>query len=209
MTFSATLLPALLGLSTGLALIIAIGAQNAFVLRLGIEGQNRIVVPVVAICAASDAILIAAGILGIGAVVQAAPLALVGIRVVGSGFLIVYGLFAAARMVRPSALKPVDSSHRVGLKTAVATIVVLTWLNPHVYLDTIVFLGSVGNQQGPDQRWWWAAGAMTASVVWFFGLGLGARLLRPVFAKPNAWRVLDGVIAVVMIGLGVRMALGV
>lgn len=205
---STTLLPALLGLATGLSLIIAIGAQNAFVLRIGIEGRIRVVTSVVAICAASDAVLIAAGVLGIGALVKAAPVALVLIRIVGAGFLIVYGLFAAKRGLRPGALVAAEPRGETRMRTAIVSALALTWLNPHVYLDTILFLGSVANRQGAGERWWWAAGAVAASLLWFAGLGFGARLLRPVFARPGAWRVLDGIIAVVMIALGIRLALG-
>lgn len=208
MTPSATLLPALLGLVTGLSLIIAIGAQNAFVLRLGIEGRTRIIAPVVAICALSDALLILAGVLGLGALITAAPIALVVIRVLGAGFLIVYGLFAARRAIRPGALVAESPPGSTSLKVAITTVLALTWLNPHVYLDTVLFLGSVASQQGPSERWWWVGGAVTASILWFGGLGFGARLLRPVFARPVAWRVLDALIAIVMIALGLRLALG-
>jgi L-lysine exporter family protein LysE/ArgO len=204
-----TLLPALFGLGTGLSLIIAIGAQNAFLLRLGIEGDNRAITPVVVICAVSDAVLILAGILGVGAVIENAPVALVVIRVLGSGFLIVYGLLAARRVFRPQALVAETGAAPLGVAAAVVTAIGLTWLNPHVYLDTVILLGAVGNQQGPDARWWWAGGAMAGSFIWFFTLGFGARLLRPVFARPVSWRVLDALIAVVMIALGVRMAVGV
>lgn len=209
MAVSATLLPAVLGLLTGLSLIVAIGAQNAFVLRIGIEGRNRVVGVVVVICAVSDGLLIVAGVLGIGAVIAAAPVALIVIRVIGAGFLIVYGLLAARRALRPGRLLPDAPSTPMTLRVAVPTTLALTWLSPHVYLDTVLFLGSVANQQGPSERWWWAAGALLASCLWFAGLGFGARLLRPVFARPAAWRVLDAVIAVVMLGLGVRLALGV
>ncbi len=208
MTPSTTLLPALLGLVTGLSLIIAIGAQNAFVLRLGIEGRSRIIAPVVAICALSDAVLIVAGVLGLGALIAAAPVAIVVVRVLGAGFLLTYGLLAARRAVRPGALVAESPSGNTSLPVAVTTVLALTWLNPHVYLDTVIFLGSVASQQGPSERWWWVGGAVTASVLWFGGLGFGARLLRPVFARPAAWRVLDGLIAVVMIALGLRLALG-
>jgi L-lysine exporter family protein LysE/ArgO len=204
-----TLLPALLGLGTGLALIVAIGAQNAYVLRLGIDGRNRIIGVVVLICALSDAVLILAGVLGIGAVIQAAPVALVVIRIVGSGFLIAYGCFAAFRAVRPHALVPALVSRGIGMRAAVTTIVALTWLNPHVYLDTVIFLGSVANQQGEAERWWWAGGAIAASFLWFFSLGFGARLLRPFFARPRSWRILDAFIALVMLTLGIRMAVGI
>ncbi|MDN4642134.1 LysE/ArgO family amino acid transporter [Agreia sp. PsM10] len=208
MPLDSTLLPALLGLGTGLALIIAIGAQNAYVLRLGIAARLKIVTVIVTICAVSDAVLIAAGVLGIGVVIEKAPIALVVIRVLGSGFLIVYGLMAARRVFRPQTLEPAGQTGSISLKTAALTTLALTWLNPHVYLDTIIFLGSVANQQGADERWWWAAGAMTGSLLWFSALGFGARLLRPFFARPNSWRILDAVIAVVMLALGIRMAVG-
>lgn len=205
------LLPALFGLLTGLSLIVAIGAQNAFVLRTGIEGRFGVVAPVVVICAVSDAVLIVAGVVGVGALVEAAPVALVVIRVVGAAFLLGYGLLAARRVFRPAVLLASDASDAstgLSARRAVLTALALTWLNPHVYLDTIVFLGSVANRQGPDERWWWAAGAVLASCLWFAGLGFGARILRPVFARPSAWRVLDALIAVVMIALGLRLALG-
>ncbi|WP_105034322.1 LysE/ArgO family amino acid transporter [Cryobacterium aureum] len=205
---TSTFLPALLGLATGLSLIIAIGSQNAFVLRLGIEGQNRVIVPVVAICAVSDAVLILAGVLGLGVVVAAAPVAIIVIRVLGSAFLIIYGLVAARRAIRPGSLVVSGVAASTGMRVAVVSVFTLTWLNPHVYLDTVLFLGAVANQQGATERWWWAGGAIAASFVWFCALGFGARLLRPVFAKPTSWRVLDGGIAVVMIALGVRLALG-
>jgi len=208
MTPTTTLLPALLGMVTGLSLIVAIGAQNAFVLRLGIEGRVRIIAPVVAICALSDAVLIVAGVLGLGALITAAPIALVVIRVLGAGFLIVYGILAARRAILPGALSAELPAERTGLRVAVTTVLVLTWLNPHVYLDTVLFLGSVASQQGPTERWWWVGGAIAASILWFGCLGFGARLLRPVFARPGAWRVLDAVIAVVMIVLGLRLAFG-
>lgn len=203
-----TLLPALVGFLTGLSLIVAIGAQNAFVLRIGIEGRSRVILPVVVICAVSDGLLITAGVLGIGALVEAAPVALIVIRIVGAGFLLVYGLLAARRALRPAALVAAAAASPTGLRTAVVTALAFTWLNPHVYLDTILFLGSVANQQGVDERWWWAGGALLASCVWFAGLGFGARLLRPVFARPSAWRILDALIALVMIALGLRLAFG-
>lgn len=208
MTPTTTLLPAFLGMVTGLSLIVAIGAQNAFVLRLGIEGRVRIIAPVVAICALSDAGLIVAGVLGLGALITAAPIALVVIRVLGAGFLIVYGILAARRAVLPGTLVAELPAGRTGLRVAVITVLALTWLNPHVYLDTVLFLGSVASQQGPTERWWWVGGAIAASILWFGCLGFGARLLRPVFARPGAWRVLDAVIAVVMIALGLRLAFG-
>lgn len=206
MTFSTTAVPALTGLATGLALIVAIGSQNAYVLRLGIADRRRTVLPVVLICAVSDAVLISAGAIGVGAVIESAPVALVVVRVLGAGFLLTYGVLAARSAIRPAALTPDTAPSSVPLGVALTTVVALTWLNPHVYLDTVVFLGSVANQQGAAERWWWVGGAITASFVWFFALGFGARLLRPVFARPRSWQVLDALIAVVMVTLGVRMA---
>ena len=205
MIFASELPTMLLGFSTGLALIVAIGAQNAYLLKLGIEGRNQTVLIVVLICAISDAVLIISGVAGIGAVIDAVPLAIEVMRVLGAAFLISYGLFAARRAFRPSALVPEDTTG-IALGTAVATVLALTWLNPHVYLDTVLFLGSVANQQ--DDRWWWAAGAVISSFTWFFAIGFGSRLLRPLFAKPGSWRVLDGMIAMVMLTLGAGMALG-
>ncbi|MDE3724190.1 LysE/ArgO family amino acid transporter [Nocardiopsis sp. N85] len=197
----------MLGLGTGLALIVAIGSQNAFVLRLGIDGRIGVVLPVVLVCAVSDALLITLGVLGIGAVVAALPALVTVVRVLGAGFLLVYGALAARRALRPAGeALSVGAGATVGRGAAIATAVVLTWLNPHVYLDTVLFLGSLANQYD-GARWWWAAGAVSASFLWFFSLGFGARLLRPVFARPGAWRVLDGVIALVMLALGMRMLL--
>jgi L-lysine exporter family protein LysE/ArgO len=193
-TFSTLLLPALFGMGTGLALIVAIGAQNAYVLKVGLQGVNRVILPVIAVCAVSDAVLIIAGVAGVGA------------RIVGAAFLLVYAGFAAKRAIRPSgALQAEGGAVQPSRKTAVATVLALTWLNPHTYLDTIVFLGSVANQQPGDLRWWWAGGAIAGSFLWFAALGLGSRLLKPFFARPSSWRVLDGLIAVVMTALGLRL----
>ena len=190
---------ALAGLGTSLSLIIAIGAQNAFVLRQGI--LREYVPGIVAICVLSDLVLIAAGIGGIGAVVKAFPLAIELITILGGLFLIGYGALAARRALRPGELAP-DEGGVSSARTAVLTAIALTWLNPHVYLDTVLLLGSVGNTYGAD-RWAFGIGAMLASVLWFPALGFGARLLRRVFARPVAWRVLDLLIAAVMITLGV------
>jgi L-lysine exporter family protein LysE/ArgO len=204
---AATLLPGVFGLLTGFSLIVAIGAQNAFVLRVGIDGRNRIIGPVVLICALSDAVLILAGVAGIGALIQQLPVVLTLIRIVGAGFLIVYGLLAARRVFRPKELQ-VTAGGALRMSRAVLTALALTWLNPHVYLDTLILLGSIANRQGPDERWWWAGGAILASCVWFSTLGFGARLLRPFFARPRSWQILDSIVAVVMIAIGIRIALG-
>lgn len=193
------------GLGAGLALIIAIGAQNAFVLRQGIRGEH--VGQVVLICMLSDIVLIATGILGIGAVITAAPVIVVAIRLAGAAFLLAYGVLAAKRALKPGVLTAEGQQGSLSLKAALITAVTLTWLNPHVYLDTVLLLGTLANQHG-DLRWWFGIGAALGSVLWFSALGFGARFLRPVFAKPGAWRVLDALIALVMFFLGAKMALG-
>ncbi|WIB63086.1 MULTISPECIES: LysE/ArgO family amino acid transporter [unclassified Curtobacterium] len=215
MTIATTVLPALNGLGTGLALIVAIGAQNAFLLRLAVTAPRRVVAAAVGICAGSDAVLILAGVLGVGAVVERAPVALVVVRFVGAAFLLTYGVLAARRAIRPAgdaldvrAVGTDDGTTAGTARRAVLTMLAFTWLNPHVYLDTLVFLGSVANEQGVDERWWWVGGAVAASCCWFSALGFGSRMLRPVFARPGAWRVFDACIAVVMVAFGVRLLLG-
>lgn len=270
------LLPLLSGLGTGLALIVAIGVQNTYLLRLAVSSGFRVVTAAVVVCAASDAALILAGVLGVGVVVERFPVAIVVVRFVGAAFLVTYGVLAARRALRPSGdtmrveretaddgvvvldagghratIAPLDghgtppqgsavsargcdviapagttvdattattrAARRTGtappgqavtMRTAVATMLVFTWANPHVYLDTLVFLGSVANQQGSDDRWLWTVGAVAASCLWFGALGFGGRLLRPLFAKPLTWRVFDGLVAVVMLTFGVLLVVG-
>ncbi|GAB3607833.1 L-lysine exporter [Conyzicola nivalis] len=199
------LLTALAGFGFGLSLIVAIGAQNAFVLRQGLRREHVLVVVVV--CAVSDAVLILLGIAGAGAVIAAAPEVLVIVRYAGAAFLLGYGILAARRALRPAALTADGPTVRTSLAATVGTVLALTWLNPHVYLDTVVLLGSIANTHD-DGRWWFGAGAVLGSVVWFTALGYGARLLQPVFAKPAAWRVLDAIIAVVMVALAVSLVVG-
>ena len=192
------LLAAAAGFGTGLSLIVAIGAQNAFVLRQGIRRDT--VLAVVAICAVSDAILISFGVGGVGAVVTAWPAALTAIGLVGGGFLLCYGILAARRALRTSSMHaargPVSSRRRV-----VLTCLAMTWLNPHVYLDTVLLLGSVAASHGA-LRWDFGIGAAVASVCWFAALGFGARLLSRFFARPSSWRVLDALVAVTMLTVG-------
>lgn len=256
------LLPLLAGLGTGLALIVAIGVQNTYLLRLAVTASVRVVAAAVVVCAASDAVLILAGVLGVGVAVERFPLAVVVIRFVGAAFLLTYGVLAAKRALRPSAdamrveqaadddgvpapaaaptgptrtsvpapsapatSPTAEPAGRTGvvppgrggvttrpaaptMRAAVLTMLVFTWANPHVYLDTLVFLGSVANQQGVDDRWWWTIGAVAASCLWFGALGFGGRLLRPLFARPLTWRVFDGLVAVVMLSFGVALAVG-
>lgn len=193
------------GLLAGLSLIVAIGAQNAFVLRQGLA--RRHVGPVVAICAFSDAVLISAGVAGLGALVTAAPAVLTAVRWFGAAFLLGYAVVAGRRAVRGEAMERPDGGAVSGLAPVLLTTLALTWLNPHVYLDTVVLLGSMAATHGAD-RWWFAAGAMLGSVVWFTVLGVGARLLVPVFRRPRAWQVLDGLIALVMLALAVQLLVG-
>lgn len=226
------------GLGLGFSLIVAIGAQNLFVLRQGLRRER--VLLTAAICAVSDAVLIVLGVSGIGLVLQAVPWLFDAVRWAGAAFLIGYGVLAARRAWRgegealraasepgrgaasepdprvASGRAPSGRAASGGVAVAttataarttpvVLTALALTWLNPHVYLDTVFLLGTVANAQG-DGRWVFAAGAATASLVWFFGLAFGARLLSGVLATSRAWRIFDAVIAAVMIALGVGLA---
>lgn len=191
------------GFGLGLSLIIAIGAQNAYVLRQGIRAEH--VTTVVTICAISDAVLILVGISGIGLVLEQVPDAITVIRWLGAAFLVGYGLLAARRAVSPHVLEASRNDEGTSRKAAVMTVSALTWLNPHVYLDTVLLVGSVANTHGSGDRWVFGAGAVVGSLLWFGALGYGARLLRGVFARPSAWRILDGAIAVIMIALGILL----
>jgi L-lysine exporter family protein LysE/ArgO len=195
--------PLVLGFIASFTLIAAIGAQNAFVLRQGIRREH--VLPVVALCTVSDIALISAGIAGVGALISAHPSALNIAKFGGALFLVGYGLLAARRAWRPSSLNPSQEAP-ARLIEVLVTCAALTFLNPHVYLDTVVLLGALANEHR-DERWLFGVGAVTASAVWFFGLGLGARRLVGLFASPLTWRVLDGLIAVMMLGLGASLAL--
>jgi L-lysine exporter family protein LysE/ArgO len=197
------LLAVISGLALGMGLIVAIGAQNAFVLRQGLRLEH--VAAVVAVCAVSDVALIAAGVLGAGAALSQLPWLVPVVCFAGAAFLLGYGVLAARRALRPGALLPNAAGARAGVAVTVGTCLALTWLNPHVYLDTVVLLGSMASTYG-EHRWQFAAGAGLGSAVWFTGLGYGARLLRPVFARPAAWRILDGGIALVMASLAVSLA---
>ena len=195
---------ALAGFGFSLSLIVAIGAQNAFVLRQGLRREH--VVPVLLFCALSDAVLIFLGIFGLGALLQVVPWLLGAIRWGGIAFLIAYGAFALRRALRPQALSAEAGGERSPLGATMLAIAAITWLNPHVYLDTVMLMGSVATTYDA-QRWWFGAGAASASLVWFTALGLGARFLRPLFARPAAWRALDVVIAVIMWALALMLAL--
>lgn len=190
------------GFLATMGLIVAIGAQNAFVLRQGLRREH--VAVVVVLCAASDAVLITAGVAGLGALVTAHPAGLTVAKVGGAVFLFGFAIAAARRALRTERLDPAASAPN-GRAGVVLTTLALTYLNPHVYLDTVVLLGSMANQHGGAGRWAFAAGAMVASVAWFTALGFGARRLRPFFARPSSWRWLDGGVAVVMTALAVTL----
>lgn len=192
------------GFLTGLSLIVAIGAQNAFVLRQGL--RREYVLPVVAVCALADALLIGAGIAGLGALVTAHPAAGTAIRYGGAAFLTGYGLLAARRALRPGSLTASDQAPATRRAVLLACLG-LTFLNPHVYLDTVVLLGSLANQYGGG-RWWYGLGAALGSVAWFAALGFGAGRLGGFFASPGSWRILDLAIATVMIALAVNLLIG-
>ncbi|MFF4717302.1 LysE/ArgO family amino acid transporter [Streptomyces eurythermus] len=193
------------GFGTGLSLIVAIGAQNAFVLRQGV--RRHAVLTVVGICALSDAVLIALGVGGVGAVVVAWPGALRAVGIVGGLFLLCYGVLAARRVLRPGTGLRAEGEATGSRRRAVLTCLAMTWLNPHVYLDTVFLLGSLAADRGP-LRWTFGLGAALASLCWFTALGFGARLLGRYLARPGAWRVLDGLVAATMLVLGASLVAG-
>lgn len=193
------------GLGLGLSLIIAIGAQNVFVLRQGIRREH--VLAVVLICALSDVVLIATGVAGLGFLLETVPWLIDAARILGAVVLIAYGLLAARRAWRggDESLRPAGDEKRTGrLASVIAIALGLTWLNPHVYLDTVLMLGSIAAAHG-DARWLFAAGAIIASMLWFTALGFGARGLARWLSTPRAWRILDGVIATVMIAIAISL----
>jgi L-lysine exporter family protein LysE/ArgO len=232
------------GFALSATLIVAIGAQNAFVLRQGIRKEH--VAPIVLFCAIADLVLIAAGVAGLATVLGDSPVLVAALTTAGSAFLVWYGIRALRRALVPQALHAgagpgggagdgagagggigaggggavgggVGAGARVGaeeplsLRNAMAQVAGFTLLNPHVYLDTVLLMGSIGTRQPPDMRVWFVGGAACASGVWFTTLGFGARLLAPVFARPQAWRVLDILIGLTMLALAValiRQALG-
>jgi L-lysine exporter family protein LysE/ArgO len=194
---------AVAGFGLGLSLIVAIGAQNAFVLRQGLLRQH--VLAVVLICAVSDAVLISAGVAGFGALATALPWLEPVMRYGGVAFLAVYG-FRALRSAWTSSGVLKASGEAGSLKSALLTCLAFTWLNPHVYLDTVVLLGSISSQY--PSKLAFALGGITASFVFFFSLGFGARLLAPFFARPLAWRILDALVGALMWAIAVKLLLG-
>ena len=217
----------LAGFGLGLSLIVAIGAQNAYILRQGARREHLLAVLLV--CILSDVALIVAGVAGFGTLLEHAPWSVTVMRWFGVLFLVGYAAVAARRAWRPAGtaltIENADDGTRASaassgpttltrpktgtrLMPVVLTVLALTWLNPHVYLDTVVLLGSVANTHGADGRWAFAIGACLGSVVWFTALGYGVRLLSRWLATPLAWRILDGIIAVIMLVLAISLALG-
>ncbi|MCI9889275.1 amino acid transporter [Micrococcales bacterium 31B] len=192
------------GLLAGFGLIAAIGAQNAFVLRQGAL-RSRVLL-VVLICTLSDVALMAAGVAGMGVLFAAAPWIITVMKVAGAAFLLWYAVLSARRALKSEHLDVAAAGRSASARSIALTTLAFTWLNPHVYLDTVVLLGVIANAHG-DGRWWFIVGAMAASAIWFSALGFGARVLTPLVAKPLFWKVLDGLIAVFMAFLAVKVLL--
>jgi L-lysine exporter family protein LysE/ArgO len=182
-------------------LIIAIGAQNAFVLRQGIRKEH--IAPIVAFCAIADLVLIGVGVAGLAGILGDSPTLVALLTIAGSGFLVWYGVRALRRALLPQSLRAATGNEPLSLANAMAQAAGFTLLNPHVYLDTVLLMGSIGTRQPPDMRIWFVGGAACASGVWFTTLGFGARLLAPIFARPRAWQVLDTVVGLTMLFLAV------
>ena len=195
--------PVLAGFFTGLSLIVAIGAQNAYVLRLGLTRHH--VGLAVAICSVSDAVLIFGGVAGIGGVVHSFPALLEILKWVGVAYLVAYALRSFWRARRPEVLLP-SEAERPTTRVVALTTLAFTLLNPHVYLDTVLLLGSIGNQYGVN-RWLFAAGASIASMLWFSSLGYGAKVASRLMARPLTWRVLDVLIGLIMLFVAVNVAM--
>ncbi|MCC3321829.1 amino acid transporter [Gordonia bronchialis] len=199
-------MPALAGLLTGAGLIIAIGPQNIFLLQQGVRRSHT--AAVVAVCAVSDVVLIVAGVAGLGALVAAHPGVVTFAKLAGGAYIVVLGLMAAKRCLRSDAaiIANADEAATMSRWAAVATALALTWLNPHVYLDTVLTMGAIATSHG-NGKWAFAIGACAASVLWFTSLGHGAGRLSKVFSSPRAWKILDGGVAVVMVGMGAALLL--
>ena len=192
---------AIAGLLTGFSLIVAIGAQNAFVLRLGLMRAH--VGVAVLICALSDAILIIIGTAGMGALVQSHKLILNIVAWIGAAYLFYFAITAVRRVFKTESLVVGDKSD-LSLRAVVISVLGFTWLNPHVYLDTVLLVGSIGSQFGGD-RWWFALGASLASVIWFIALGYGSKAASRLMARPITWRILDIFIAIIMAAIAISL----
>ncbi len=190
------------GFLLGGSLILAIGAQNAFILRQGLLKQHVFILCLT--CAASDALLIAAGVGGLGTIIDGQPEFVFWVTIGGALFLFAYAIFALQRAMKPEAMQAA-SAGQGSLKAAMAQCLAFTFLNPHVYLDTVVLVGGISSRYVGQEKTAFAVGAMAASFIWFFSLGYGARLLQPVFAKPRAWQILDLIIAAVMTMIAISL----
>ena len=205
---STYLLPAIAGLLTGAGLIVAIGPQNVFVLRQGVARRHT--GAIVAVCAISDVVLIVAGVAGLGAIVAAHPQVITVGKIVGGLYVLALGLLAAKRCLRSNEAiaANAEEAESAGRWVAVGTALALTWLNPHVYLDTVLTMGAIANGHG-NGKWAFAIGACVASILWVTALGGGARRLSHLVASPRAWKILDGVVAVIMIGMAIALFVSV
>ncbi|NVK40441.1 MAG: amino acid transporter [Oceanospirillaceae bacterium] len=190
------------GFLTGGGLIVAIGAQNAFLLAQGVRRQYHW--PVALLCSLSDALLICLGVIGMGALISDSPLLLQVARIGGALFLFYYGLRALRSALKPAGLETSGDAGR-SLKSVLLTTLAVSLLNPHAYLDTVVLVGGIATQHGEQLRYWFGAGAVLASFTWFMLLGLGAPRLAPLFRNPRAWRLLDAIICLVMWGIALRL----
>ncbi len=191
------------GFALSATLIIAIGAQNAFVLRQGLRREHVLVI--VAFCALADLLLIGAGVAGLSRVLGEAPHLTLALTIGGTLFLAWYGLRALNRAQKANSMSVEEGATRTSVRNALTQAAGFTFLNPHVYLDTVLLMGSIGARQPADMRFWFIGGAAAASGAWFTTLGFGARLLRPVFRTPRAWRVLDTVVGLMMLALAASL----
>ncbi len=190
------------GFLLSFGLILAIGAQNAFVLRQGLKREY--VLMVTTICAVADALLIGAGVMGLGSLIREAPGLIQIVTIGGAIFLFVYGLLALRRALSPSALQAA-ADRGLSYRAAILTVLAFTFLNPHVYLDTVVMLGGLSARYDLASRFaFWGGGAL-ASAVFFYSLGFGARWLSPIFARPSAWRVFDVIVGLIMWGIAASL----
>ncbi|GAB3488956.1 LysE/ArgO family amino acid transporter [Flexivirga lutea] len=191
------------GLFAGLSLIVAIGAQNAFVLRQGLAREH--IGTVILICIAGDVLLINAGVAGVGVVVQSHPTVLTVCRWLGAAYLVWFGIRSLLAARHPSAL---ENGIPVARRSVAAVALTITFLNPHVYLDTVLMLGNIANQQGSAGRWWFAVGACLGSVAWFTTIGYGARFASRWMRRPQTWRVLDLLVGVTMLTVALLLLTG-
>ena len=205
-TLSSHLLALLQGLGTSAGLIMAIGAQNAFVLTQGLRRQYHW--PIAGICSFFDALLVTVGVAGVGALVSESEVWLMVARLGGAAFLFWYGLQSLRSAMKTNSMG--SSAHELtSLRSAILTTLAITLLNPHVYLDTVVLIGSIGGQFPADERPWFAIGAISFSFIWFFSISLGAKWLAPLFKKPVAWRILDASVCLVMWSIAASLLLAI